>query len=459
MRRRGMDKILVVDDDETILKLLKMRLEAKGYEVFTAPQSQEALKIVETEAINLALVDLKLDEENGIDLMKNLHQINPILPIIILTAFGTVKTAVEAMSKGAYSYLTKPFDNDELLLQIKNCLDRNRLSVEVKKLRGIIKERYGFDNIVGKSEKMKTVLELVTQAAETDSVVYISGESGTGKELIAKNLHLASPRRDGPFVPINCAAIPETLLESELFGYEKGAFTGASKAKKGLFAQAHKGTFFLDEISEMSLNMQAKLLRVLEEGEFYPLGGGKPTKADVRVIAASNKNLDEEVENGRFRKDLFYRINVIRIALPPLRERKEDVPLLAKHFLKRISKKMRKEVAGFSPNALRKMIRYQWPGNVRELENTIESAVAMSLKNVITKDLILQTQELEEEGLKSFKEAKWDFEKNYLTQLIEFTQGNVTNAARLAGKHRADLYELFRKHNLDPADFREKRDL
>jgi two-component system response regulator GlrR len=280
------------------------------------------------------------------------------------------------------------------------------------------------------------------------------GESGTGKELIAKNLHLASPRRDGPFVPINCAAIPETLLESELFGYEKGAFTGASKAKKGLFVQAHKGTFFLDEISEMSLSMQAKLLRVLEEGEFYPLGGGKPAKVDVRVVAASNKNLEEEVDKGHFRKDLFYRINVIRIALPPLRERKEDIPPLVKHFLKKISRKMRKEIAGFSPNALRKMIHYHWPGNVRELENTIESAVAMSLKNVITQDLILQTQPLEEEGLKSFKEAKLDFEKTYLTQLIEFTQGNVTQAARLAGKHRADLYELFKKHNLDPAAFR-----
>jgi two-component system response regulator GlrR len=454
MRRRGMDKILVLDDDETILKLLKMRLEAKGYQVFTASQSQEALKVVETEAINLALVDLKLNGESGIDLMKNLHKINPILPIIILTAFGTVKTAVEAMSKGAFSYLTKPFDIDELLLQIRNCLDRNRLSVEVKKLRGIIKEKYGFDNIVGKSEKMKTVLELVAQAAETDSIVYICGESGTGKELIAKNLHLASPRKDGPFIPINCAAIPETLLESELFGYEKGAFTGALKAKKGLFAQAHKGTFFLDEISEMSLSMQAKLLRVLEEGEFYPLGGGKPTKADVRVLAASNKDLEEEVEKGLFRKDLFYRINVIRIALPPLRERKEDIPQLVKHFLKRISRKMKKEIAGFSPNALRKMIRYHWPGNVRELENTIESAVAMTLQNVITQDLILQSQPLEEEGLKSFKEAKLDFERNYLTQLIEFTQGNVTHAARLAGKHRADLYELFKKHNLDPAAFR-----
>ena len=456
MKGTGMDKIWVVDDDENILKLLEMRLEAKGYQVFTAPESQEALKIVETEAINLALVDLKLDGENGIDLMKDLHQINPILPIIILTAFGTVKTAVEAMRKGAYSYVTKPFDNEELLLQIKNCLDRNRLSAEVKKLRSIIKKTYGFENIVGKSEKMKTVLELVAQAAETDSIVYISGESGTGKELIARNLHLASPRRDGPFVPINCAAIPETLLESELFGYEKGAFTGASKDKKGLFAQAHKGTFFLDEISEMSLSMQAKLLRVLEEGEFYPLGGRKPAKADVRVVAASNKNLEEEVEKGFFRRDLFYRINVIRITLPPLRERKEDIPLLANHFLKRISKKMRKEIAGFSPTALRKMIRYHWPGNVRELENTIESAMAMSLQNVISEDLILPTQELEkeEEGLKSFKQAKLDFEKNYLKQLIELTQGNVTQAARLAGKHRADLYELFRKHNLDPAAFR-----
>ena len=451
-----MDKILVVDDDRNILKLLKMRLEANGYQVFAAAQSQEALKIVENEAIDLALVDLKLDGENGIDLTKDLHQINPVIPVIILTAFGTVKTAVEAMRKGAYSYLTKPFDNDELLLQIKNCLDKSKLLVEVENLRDIVKEKYGFDNIIGKSEKMKTVLELVAQAAETDSIVYISGESGTGKELIARYLHLAGDRADGPFVPINCAAIPETLMESELFGYEKGAFTGASKTKKGLFVQAHNGTLFLDEISDMSLSMQAKVLRVLEKAEFYPLGGGNTIKVDVRVIVASNKNLEEEVEKGNFRDDLFYRINVIRIALPPLKERKEDILLLAKHFLSKFSQKMKKEIVGFTPGALKKMMHYHWPGNVRELEHMIESAVAMSLQNVITEDLILQSYKLEEEGLKSFKQAKLDFEKNYLIQLVEIAQGNVTQAAMLAGKHRADLYELLKKHNLDPADFRER---
>ena len=451
-----MDKILVVDDDRNILKLLRMRLEANGYQVFAAAQSQEALEIVENEAIDLALVDLKLDGENGIDLTKDLHQINPVIPVIILTAFGTVKTAVEAMRKGAYSYLTKPFDNDELLLQIKNCLDKSKLLVEVENLRGIVKEKYGFDNIIGKSEKMKTVLELVAQAAETDSIVCISGESGTGKELIARYLHLAGDRGDGPFVPINCAAIPETLMESELFGYEKGAFTGASKTKKGLFVQAHNGTLFLDEISDMSLSMQAKVLRVLEKAEFYPLGGGKTIQVDVRVIVASNKNLEEEVEKGNFRDDLFYRINVIRIALPPLKERKEDILLLAKHFLSKFSQKMKKEIVGFTPGALKKMMHYHWPGNVRELEHMIESAVAMSLQNVITEDLILQSYKLEEEGLKSFKQAKLDFEKNYLIQLVEIAQGNVTQAAMLAGKHRADLYELLKKHNLDPADFRER---
>jgi two-component system response regulator GlrR len=302
---------------------------------------------------------------------------------------------------------------------------------------------------------MKRVFEQAAHAAETDSTVYICGESGTGKELIARHLHVASPRKDGPFVPVNCAAIPDTLIESELFGYERGAFTGASRSRKGIFLLAHKGTLFFDEISEMSLAMQAKLLRVFEEGEVFPLGGGKTSKVDVRIIVASNKNLEDEVKKGRFREDLFYRVHVIRIALPPLRERKEDIPLLARHFLKKISAKMNKEIRGFSPSALQKLIRYSWPGNVRELENSIESAIAMTLQDIITEDLILQTKDLEEEeGLKPFKEAKMDFERNYLIQLIELAQGNISQAAKLAGKYRADLYELLKKHRLDPEDFR-----
>jgi len=399
-------------------------------------------------------VDLKLTKKDGIEVMEDLHQINPEMPIIILTAYGTIGSAVEAMKRGTYNYLTKPFDYHKLLLQIKNGLEKSRFSKEIKRLKNIVKERYGFENIIGKSEKIKRVLEQVTRAAESDSSVYIEGESGTGKELIAKTLHMASPRKDGPFVVINCAAIPETLLESELFVYKRGAFTGAIYSKKGLFAQAHKGTFFLDEISEMPLSMQVKLLRVLERKEFYPLGGNKVIKVDARIVAASNKSLEEEIKRGRFREDLFYRIHVIPIKLPPLRERKEDIPPLAKHFLNKFTKKIKKEIKGFSPLALQKLMLYHWPGNVRELENVIECAVAMATEDIITEDLILQTQKLDKNNLRPLKKAKDDFEKNYLIQVMELTQGNVSQAAKIAGKYRADLYELLEKYGLNPTDFR-----
>ena len=451
-----MDKILVVDDDLNILKVIKMRLEVEGYLVITATKAQEAMKIIKEKEFDLALLDLKLAQENGIELMENIHKINPEIPVIILTAYGTIESAVEAMKKGAYSYLTKPFDYQELLIQIKNGIEKAKLSKEVKRLRGLIKEKYEFENIVGESEQMKKLLELVSRAAETDSNVYIHGESGTGKGIIARALHLASPRRNGPFVAINCAAIPETLLESELFGFEKGAFTGAIYSKKGLFVQANGGTIFLDEISEIPLSMQAKLLQALEDKKFYPLGGEKPIKVDVRIIAASNKDLEQEVKKGNFRSDLFYRIHVIPIKIPPLRERKEDIPLLAKHFLNKFTKKMKREIKGFSLAALKKMMLYSWPGNVRELENTVECAVAMCTQNIITEDLILPTQKIEEKSLKPLKEAKNEFEKRYLIHLMELTEGNVTQAAKLARKYRADFYKLLEKYNINPKDFRKK---
>ncbi len=451
-----MEKILVVDDDQAILKVINMRLEAKGYQVSTAIKAESAVSKAKKEMFDLALVDLKLNGENGIELMLELHQVNPELPVIILTAYGTINSAVEAMKKGAYSYLTKPFDYQELLIKINKCLEKSRLLKEVMNLRSMVKERYGFENIIGKSGKMKKVLEQVTLAAESDSSVYIEGESGTGKELIAKILHVASQRKDGPFVPINCAAIPESLIESELFGYAKGAFTGATHTKKGLFCQAENGSLFLDELSEMPPSMQVKLLRALQEREFYPVGGEKVVNVDTRIIAASNKNLAAEVEKEHFREDLFYRIHVIPIKLPPLRERKESIPLLAKHFLKKYSKQIKKDIKGFSKDSIQKMFLHSWPGNVRELENNIEFAVAMATQDVITEDLILKTQKIENKSLMPLKDAKENFEKNYIIQLIELTQGNVTQAAKLAGKYRADLYELLRKYNINPADFRQK---
>jgi two-component system response regulator GlrR len=445
---------LVVDDDKNILKVIKMRLEAEGYQVETFGDGDKALKMATDGVFDLALVDLKLAEKNGIELMEQIRRVNPEMPIIILTAYGTIQSAVEAMRKGAYNYITKPFDYPELLLQINNSLEKSLLSKEVKRLKDLVKERYGFENVIGNSEKMKRVIEQVAQAAQTDSTVHVEGESGTGKELIARTLHVASPRENKPFVAVNCAAIPETLLESELFGYEKGAFTGASDSKKGLFTQANGGTFFLDEISEMPFAMQAKLLRVLQEQEFYPLGGRKTVKVDVRLITSSNKDLKEAVKNGDFREDLFYRVHVIVINLPPLKERKEDLPLLAKFFLRKFTKKTKKKIEGFSPGAMQKLMLYNWPGNVRELENAIEGAVALATKDIITDDILLQTQELEIESLKTFKKAKEKFEKDYLVHLIGLSQGNMSKAAEMSGKYRADLYELLKKYDLKPADFR-----
>jgi two-component system response regulator GlrR len=352
--------------------------------------------------------------------------------------------------------VTKPFDGHELLLQINNCLEKSRLSQEVKRLRNLVSKTYGFDNIIGKSDKILKVLAQVAQAATTDSNVYIEGESGTGKELIAKSLHVASDRKDGPFVAVNCAAIPENLMESELFGYEKGAFTGADTSKKGLFVQADSGTFFLDEISEMHSSMQVKMLRALEEKEFYPVGGRRTIKVDARIIAASNKNLEQEIEKGRFREDLFYRIHVIPIKLPPLNQRKEDIPILSRYFLQKFTREMGKEIEEFSTEAMQKLISYPWPGNIRELENTVECAVAMSKQNIITEDLILQAHNIDSEGLKTFKYAKESFEKNYLIQLFELSRGNVSKAAKMAGKYRADIYELIKKYNLKLTDFRNK---
>jgi two-component system response regulator GlrR len=449
-----MEKILIIDDDPSILKVIRMRLEAAGYLAIIAAEAQSALDLAKQEVLDLALVDLKLNGKDGIELMEELHQINPQMPVIILTAYGTIQSAVAAMKKGAFSYLTKPFNHQELLLQINNCLQRSRLTREVKNLKKIVGQRYGFENIITRSRGMEKVLDQVTQAAGSDSNVYIEGESGTGKELIARTLQLAGARRDGPFVAINCAAIPETLIESELFGYLKGAFTGASQDKRGLISQADGGTIFLDEISEMPMSMQAKFLRVMQEKEFYPVGARETIRVDARFIASSNKNLEAEVKNGAFREDLFFRIHVIVIQLPPLRSRKEDIPLLADHFLNKYATQTRKAIKGFSPAAMHKLMLHEWPGNVRELENTVECAVALTTQNQISEALILPARSQARDRLQPLKDAKESFEKNYLTRLIELTGGNISQAAKLAGKYRADLYDLLKKYDIKPADFR-----
>ncbi|MGA2517334.1 MAG: sigma-54 dependent transcriptional regulator [Thermodesulfobacteriota bacterium] len=447
-------KILVVDDDGNFLKLIRMRLELAAYEVATVMNEDEAIAKARDETFALSIIDLKLVHRDGISLMEEMQSINPYMPIIILTAHGSIESAVEATKKGAFNFLNKPFDPEELLLQVEKAMENQRLISEVKRLSGLLKERYDFQNIIARSEKMRKVLELVSRIARTDSTIYISGESGTGKEVIAKAIHLASERRDRPFVDINCAAIPETLLESELFGHERGAFTDAKRSYQGLFARSHQGTIFLDEIGDMSLSIQAKLLRVLQEKKFYPLGSGKPVEVDVRVIVATNRDLEAKVKNGSFREDLFYRIHVVPIDLPPLKERKEDIPLLAEHFLSKISQRMKKDMKGISAMAMQKLMLYDWPGNVRELENTIEHAVAITQHDVISEEIVLSTKDLPRKSLKPFKEAVEEFKRGYVVRLLEFTKGNVSKAAELAGKYRADFYGLVKKHNLKPEDFK-----
>jgi len=447
-------KILVVDDDKNLLELLKIRLESEDYEAVAVWREEDAVKEMKNQVFDLSIIDLQLLNIDGISLMEKLHLMNPEMPVIILTAYGSIESAVEAMKRGACNYLTKPFDPRELLFQIESAIEKRKLTYEIKRLKGLLEERQDFRNIVSRNEKMRTILGQVSHVAGTDSTIFIYGESGTGKELVAKAIHLASNRKDKPFVGINCAAIPETLLESELFGHEKGAFTGAVRESKGLFTQAHEGTIFLDEIGDMPLSIQAKLLRVLQEKQFYPVGSEKPLEVDVRIIVATNKDLEAEMKAGRFREDLYYRIHVIPIHLPPLRERKEDIPLLVEHFLKTFSHEIKKEVKGITSAAMQKLMLYDWPGNVRELKNTIEYAVAMTRQEVISEDLILHSESIPQESVMSLKEARDTFEKGYIIRLLELSKGNVSKAAASAGKYRADFYNLLKKYNLRPENFK-----
>jgi two-component system response regulator GlrR len=463
-------KLLVVDDDQNLLELARTRLNGANYDVTAAVDAEEAIKATKCGNFDLAVVDLRLADQDGMTLMERLHAVSPGMPVIILTGHASVEGAVEAMKRGAYTYLTKPFDPRELLLQIERALESCKLASENIRLKGLLKEKYDFANIVAKSDRMQRVLEAVSRIAKTDSTVYIHGESGTGKELIAKAIHLASDRKDKPFVAINCAAIPETLLESELFGHEKGAFTGAVRSTKGLFTQAHEGTLFLDEIGDMPLTIQVKLLRALEERQFYPVGSEKPVQVDVRVVVATKKDLIEEVKKGTFREDLFYRIHVIPLVLPPLKERMEDIPYLVDHLLKKICQQLKKEVTGLAPKAMQMLMQHDWPGNVRELENTLEYAVTMTQQNIITEDLVLQTRSpmapsIVEEAphghllpvpgsLKSLKEARTEFEKAYLIRLLEMCSGKASKAAEIAGKYRADFYDLLKKHEIKLADYK-----
>jgi len=449
--------VLLVDDDENILTVLSMRLKAGGYRAVTAKTGDDAVRLTVDEHPDVVLSDLRLEGENGLDVMERIHQVDDQIPVLIITAHGSIPNAIEAMNKGAAGYLTKPVDRDELFAQLARCVEQHQLAEEVAGLRRAVETRAELEGIVGRSGAMKKVFELIERVAPTTTTVMVTGDSGTGKEMVAKAVHALSPRANRPFVAVNCAALPDTLLQSELFGYKKGAFTDARTDKEGLFQRAHGGTLLLDEVGDISPTMQRSLLRALQEGEVTPLGGNKPVRVDVRVVVATNKDLKAEVEMGTFRQDLYFRLHVVPIHLPALRERVEDIPLLAQHFLHEFVTRHDKPIKGFSPEAMQRLESARWPGNVRELQNTLERAIILCDGDRVT------VRDLEEfgdpigvdgEDIVPLREARDAFERQYLARLLRSTNGNVSAAARQAGKYRADLYGLLKKHGIDPGDYK-----
>jgi two-component system response regulator HydG len=453
-------RILVVDDEASQRKMLKANLSLDGYEVYEADDGTDAIGKVSAGFYDLILMDNRMSQMDGIDALKEIKKISPAIPVIIITAHASVETAVEALQAGAHDYLTKPLDVDELRIKIRQTLEFWRLKAENILQRRRLESLFEASRIVGKSPVMKEILETVAMVAPTEASVLILGESGTGKELIANALHQGSARSDKRFIKVNCAALPETLLESELFGHEKGAFTGAVNRRPGRFELADGGAIFLDEIGEMSLATQAKLLRVLQEREFEPLGSTRTVKVDIRIIAASNKVLLDEVKKGTFREDLFYRLNVVPIHLPPLRDRKEDIPLLAEHFLKIYNEKNNKNVQGFHPRALDALMRYSWPGNIRELENIVERSVIFSREDYVIfselpeviREASGDTLSLEvREGFKPGMTIR-EMERELIIRTLEDNDGNRTRSARILGITRRTLQHKLKKYDLDQQD-------
>jgi two-component system NtrC family response regulator len=381
-----MNTVLVVDDEPNYLVVLSELLKEEGFEVFTAESGEQGLKIARENDLDIVITDMRMPGMDGLELLKAVKSFNADLPVIMVTAFGEVEKAVVAMKAGAYNYLAKPFNNEELLVNIRKAIEHYSLLRENLRLRDEARVRYGFASIVGKNVRMQEIYQLIEKVAPTPASVLITGESGTGKELVARAIHINSPREDAPFISVNCAALPETLLESELFGHEKGAFTGAASLRKGRFELADTGTLFLDEIGDIPLPLQAKLLRVLQERSFERVGGNKSINVDVRIITATNKDLKDEVEKGRFREDFFYRLNVVHIHLPPLRERADDIPMLTEHFIDKFAKMLNKPDLQVSMETLRFLVSLPWDGNVRELENTIERAAILCSGDLIMPD-------------------------------------------------------------------------
>ncbi len=455
-----METILVVDDEKNYLVVLSAVLEDEGYEVLTAQSGHEALEIQKSSDLDLILTDMKMPAMDGIDLLENIKTLDPDLPVIMMTAHGTIDKAVEAMQKGAYSYILKPFDNQRLTIYVKKAVSIFQVVKENRRLRETVESQYRFGNFIGKSKPIRNVFEKIRKVAPANATVLIEGESGTGKELVAKSIHFNSPRRDKPFIAVNCSALVENLLESELFGHEKGAFTGAVARKKGRFELADSGTLFLDEIGELSKGLQVKLLRVLQEKTFELVGGTRPVTVDIRVIAATNKILKEEMISGRFREDLYYRLNVVRIVLPPLKQRKEDIRLLVNHFIEKYASERRVDlpVKGVDQEVDRLFFDYSWPGNVRELENLIERVMILCPNDTVqVSDLPMDFRDnvhnaLHLEGIPSdapLYETLATIEKAMIERALKMADNVQAHAAAMLGIGKSGLNQKIKKHNLD----------
>jgi DNA-binding NtrC family response regulator len=453
----GSPRILIIDDETAIRESLDTLLTLEGFAVSTADDGLAGLELLSRNEYDLLLLDLALPGESGIDLLPRIVDMQPNLPVIMITAYGTVGNVVDAIRAGAENFVQKPWDNEKLLADIRAAVARHRAEEEVVQLKRTLKQRYNFENIVGKSEPMLSLFDLIAQVAPSRSTVLLQGESGTGKELIAKALHANSPRRDRPFVPVNTGAVPSELLESTLFGHVKGAFTSAVTAKKGLFEVANGGTLFLDEIGTMGMDMQAKILRVLQDRRFMHLGGVQEIQVDVRIIAATNVNLQEAVREGRFREDLFYRLNVICLDLPPLRSRREDIPLLAAHFLKFYADENGTEVPSLSPEAMRVMMDYEWPGNVRELENAMERGVVLATSRTINPDLLptqltgstYSASLLDHQPNASLFDLMEEIERRIISDRLERCHWNQTEAAEYFKIPLSTLNQKIKRLNVE----------
>jgi len=452
-------RIIVIDDEPLMRVTVHDAMAAEGYEVVSAETGKKGIELLRETEWDILITDLRLPDMDGIQILKEVKSLNPETQVILITAYGSIDSAVTAMKEGASDYLTKPFSMDELLLIIKRILRIRELEEENRSLRKKVEEKFGLEGLVGKSPQMIKIYDLIETVSQTDTTVLVYGESGTGKEMVANAIHFRSPRKGRPFIKVNCAALPESLLESELFGHEKGAFTGAFKQRKGRFEMADGGTLFLDEIGDISPGVQVKLLRVLQERQFERVGGNETLSVDVRLICATQKDLKEEIRKGTFREDLYYRLNVVPVNLPPLRERREDILLLADHFMDKFSKKMGKEITGLSEDAHTLLLRYPFPGNIRELENMLERAIAL------IKGKIIQAEDLPEEvcgqpssiqdvykrirGSKPLASATKLFEKEYIQTILEKTKGKKGQAAEILGISRKTLWEKIKELEIE----------